>query len=137
MQTLPLLIRLARQRADARRVALAEAERQHRATAERMSAHRAEVAVETARATNNPAEMAAWSAWWPHSVQLAQQLAHAQALMAQREDEIRGALANDFAEAKRLELAWEARQKAQTRHLARQMEKRAEELELHRIRTEG
>ncbi|MCI0754774.1 hypothetical protein [Teichococcus vastitatis] len=57
--------------------------------------------------------------------------------MAQREDEIRGALANDFAEAKRLELAWEARQKAQTRHLARQMEKRAEELELHRSRTEG
>jgi hypothetical protein len=102
-----------------------------------MSAHRAEVAVETARVANNPAEMAAWSTWWPHSVQLAQQLAQAQALMAQREDEIRGALANDFAEAKRLELAWEARQKAQTRHLARQMEKRAEELELHRSRTEG
>jgi hypothetical protein len=137
MQTLPLLIRLARQRADERRIVLAQAEQAHREAVSRRAAQAAAAAAETARAAGDAEEMARWSVWSRRAQREAWQLAQAEAVLAEREEGIRAALAEDFAEAKRLELAWAARQREAARHAARKAEKQAEEIELRRVRPEG
>jgi hypothetical protein len=134
LETLPLLIRLARQKADARRVALVCAEQEHRAATERMEAQAVLFQTETSRAAAAPAEMAAWTSWFRRATREAEQLRQAQALAAQRESGIRNLLAEDFAETKRLELAWEERRKAVAKLAGRRAEKRAEEVALRRIR---
>jgi hypothetical protein len=134
MQTLPLLIRLARRRADERRILLAQAEQAHRDAAARLAAHDAAVAAETARAAGDAEEMAFWAVWCGRAAREARQLTQAQAVLAAREAQIRTALAEDFAEAKRLELAWDARQREAVRHAQRKAEKQAEEIELRRVR---
>ncbi|MFC3126142.1 hypothetical protein ACFOD4_13825 [Pseudoroseomonas globiformis] len=134
MQALPLLIRLARRQADARRVALSEAELAVREAGQRLATHEALTAAETARASGNASEMAAWVHWSRRSARETRQLDHAYAVLAAREAEIRAALTEDFAETKRLEIALEARRREAAKHAARKTEKLAEDVELRRPR---
>jgi len=134
MQSLPLLIRLARQRADARRVALAEAGRRRLAAAESLATEAQAEAAESERLSGDAEGMAWWPAWSRAAAGRRRRLAAHLSTLAVEEDGIRAALAEDFAEMKRLEIAWEARQRAAAQAAARKAERAAEEAALLRAR---
>ncbi|MFZ6765339.1 hypothetical protein [Pseudoroseomonas sp. WGS1072] len=127
MQGLPLLIRLARQRADERRIALATAE-QARLAGEAALAHQAEeVAAEQAQVRQHPASLGDWAAWSRAAARRRGRLLEGLALLRAQEAAAREALRAEFAEVKRLELALQARRQAALRQAARKAELRAED----------
>ena len=128
MAGLPLLIRLARQRADARRVALATAERERLAVLDQIAAQEAGMARETGLARGDAGALAAWAAWMRVAGRRRQELDVALRQAAEREEGLRAALREDFAEARRLEIALETRQAAAARDAARKAERMAEEM---------
>ncbi|WBV45529.1 hypothetical protein [Pseudoroseomonas cervicalis] len=132
MDGLPLLIRLARQQADARRIALAAAERAHLAERARLDAHDAATAQETERARGDATEMALWSAWIARAARQRGQLLAGLRRAAQAEAAERDGLREDFAQLKRLEIALRQKQDAARRAGARRAERLAEEAELRR-----
>ncbi|WP_237182525.1 hypothetical protein [Roseomonas marmotae] len=134
MKGLPILIRLARQRADDRRTALAEAGRQVAATEEALAAQDQAFTQETEQARGRAEEMALWSAWSPMASGRRRQMLHAASLLRTQEDTLRAALREDFAEIKRLELARDAAALATRRQAARRAEVAAEEEESQRHR---
>lgn len=132
MRGLPILIRLARQRADERRAILAEAERQTLLAAEMLAGHEAHLRREAERARGQAEEMARWSDWSRVAAGRQRQLQRAVATLQAQEEQIRDALREDFAEIKRLEIARDAAAEAARRHAARRAERAAEDAELRR-----
>jgi hypothetical protein len=134
MQGLPILIRLARQRADERRLQLARAERQTQLAAETLAAHDARMAQETEQARGQPVEMASWSDWSRVAAGQRRRLLRTVAALRQQEDTLRHALRDDFAGIKRLEIARDTAAEAARRQQARRAERMAEDAELRRPR---
>lgn len=134
MQGLPILIRLARQRADERRVALAAAERQTQMADGILAAHEAHVVQETERARGRPEEMAIWSKWSHVAAGRGRQLLQAVTRLRRQEEELRDALRDDFTEIKRLEIARDAAAEEVRRQATRRAERAAEDVELRRPR---
>jgi hypothetical protein len=132
MQGLPILIRLARQRADERRVILAEAERQTLLAVEVLAGHEAHILQETERARGQAEGMAMWSNWSRIAAGRQRQLRQAVVTLRAQEDQLRDALREDFAEIKRLEIARDTAAEADRRHAARRAERAAEDAELRR-----
>lgn len=134
LRGLPILIRLARQRADSHRTALAAAERQTVLATEALATHDALIAAETAHARGEASEMGAWSDWLRQSQRRRRALVQATVRLQMEEEAIRATLREAFAEIKRLEIA--ADQAAQAAHLqaARKAERVAEDAELLRRR---
>lgn len=132
MRGLPILIRLARQRADERRAILAEAERQTLLAAEMLAGHEAHLRQETEWARGQAGEMASWSEWSRVAARRQRQLQQAMAVLQAQEEQIRDALREDFAEIKRLEIARDTAAEAVRRQAARHAERAAEDAELRR-----
>ncbi|WP_419900178.1 hypothetical protein [Roseomonas sp. USHLN139] len=124
-----MLIRLARQEADARRVALAAAERDRLAQEAAIAAQDALLASETQRARGDAAEMALWSVWLRAAERQRRRLTLELRRRAMAEEALREELRDNFAHLKRLELALEQHQRADKLAAARKAEQRAEELE--------
>jgi TolA-binding protein len=137
MQGLPILIRLARQRADERRAILAEAERQTLLAAEILGGHEAHLRRETERARGQAEEMALWSDWSRLAAGRQRQLRHALTTLRVQEEQIRDALREDFAEIKRLEIARDTAAEAARRQAARRAERMTEDAELRRAARAG
>jgi hypothetical protein len=134
MQGLPILIRLARQRADERRIALAEAELQSSQALDALAGHDAGMLREAERARGHAAEMALWSGWSRVAATRRRQLAQTAALLQAQEEELRDLLREDFAEIKRLEIARDGAAALARRQAARHAERAAEDAELRRPR---
>ncbi|EFH13721.1 hypothetical protein [Teichococcus cervicalis] len=132
MNGLPLLIRLARQQADARRTALAAAETARLEELARLRAHDSATARETDRARGDAAEMALWSAWISRAGRQRGQLLALLRQAEQVEEAEREALREDFAQLKRLEIALRQKQEAARHAALRRAEQQAEEAELRR-----
>jgi len=134
MRSLPLLIRLARQRADERRGVLVAAEWARMAAETALAEQEARIAAERAQAAGSAESLARWSDWSRAAGRQRQRLMGELGILAEREEAIRAALAEDFATVKRLELALEAQQRNAARQAARKAEKMAEDVELRRVR---
>lgn len=134
MNGIPLLLRLARQEADARRVALAEAERAREAVARQRAALDAQRAAEDRLAQGDPLAMASWAAWNSAARRQEARLDRSMAERLAAEEAIREALREDFATIKRLEITLEQKQRAALRMAARKAEQRLEDTELQRRR---
>lgn len=132
MQGLPVLIRLARQRADERRIALAAAEQARIAAETEIARHEAGMAAETARLGADPESLGPWTLWMRQARQRRGRMLAALAPLLAEEEGLRAALRQDFAEIKRLELALAARDEAAARKAARKQEQRMEEAALLR-----
>lgn len=132
MDGLPLLIRLARQQADSRRVAVAAAERARLEEAARLAAHDTATARETEGARGDAEGMALWSAWFRRAGRQRGRLLAGLHQAAQAEEAERDALREDFAHLKRLEIALDQKQEAARRAALRRAEQQAEEAELRR-----
>lgn len=134
MHSLPLLIRLARQRADERRLALVAAEQARLAAMAALSGQEARMVAERAQAAGDVASMACWAAWSRAAVRQRRHLLEELGARQAREETVRAALAEDFAALKRLELSLQAQQRTTARAAARKAEKAAEDRELRRSR---
>lgn len=134
MRGLPLLIRMARQRADERRVILVEAESQTRLAAEVLAGQETHLRRETERARGEPEAMAMWSDWSRVAAGRQRHLRQALTALQAQEEQIRDCLREDFAEIKRLEIARDAAAKAARREAGRRAERTAEDAELRRRR---
>jgi hypothetical protein len=134
MRGLPTLIRLARRKADERRIALAEAERQTAMALDLLAAHDTRTQQETEGARLTPESMALWSAWAPVDRARRQQLAYAVEFLQGQEEALRDSLREHFAEIKRLEIALDQSQQAARRLAARKAEREAEDTESRRAR---
>lgn len=134
MRSLPLLIRLARQRTDERRVVLVAAEQARAAVEAALVEQEAQIVSERAQAAGDPESLARWSTWSRAASRQRQRLMGELGVLGEREEAIRAALAEDFATVKRLELALEAQQRSAARQAARKAEKMAEDVELRRAR---
>jgi Ni/Co efflux regulator RcnB len=134
MKWLPILIRLARRRADDRRIALAEAERQSSIAADAMAEHQQATSRETERARGKPEEMRLWSDWSRVAAGDSQRLALATDMLLRQEEALRALLRDDFADIKRLEIALAAFEQSARRQALRKTEQAAEEAELRRPR---
>ncbi|WP_199707449.1 hypothetical protein [Teichococcus wenyumeiae] len=132
MQGLPILIRLARKRADEQRAILAGAERQTLLAAEMLAGHAAHLQRETERARGQAEEMALWADWSRVAAGRQRQLQQALSMLQAQEAQIREALREDFAEIKRLEIARDTAASAARRQAARRAERAAEDAELRR-----
>ena len=134
MRGLPILIRLARQRADSHRTALAEAERNAGQAAEALAAHDALAATEAAHARGDAADMAAWTDWARQAQRRRRGLAQVLAQCRADEEVVRATLREAFAETKRLEIAADSAARAARLEAARRVERAAEDAELLRRR---
>lgn len=134
MRSLPLLIRLARQRADERRLVLTAAEQARRAAEEALAQQETQMAAERAQAAGDAEAMARWVAWSRAATRQRRGLLDELGARQEREEAIRAALAEDFAALKRLELALATQQQNAARAAARKAEKATEETELRRFR---
>ncbi|MDJ0390368.1 hypothetical protein QMO56_19835 [Roseomonas sp. E05] len=134
MRSLPLLIRLARQRADERRLVLAAAEQARLAVEAALAEQDAQMAAERAQAAGDVAAMAGWADWSRAAARQRRRLLEELGVRQEREEAIRAALAEDFAALKRLELAQQAQQRNAAQAATRKAEKAAEDQELRRIR---
>ncbi|HWL84056.1 MAG TPA: hypothetical protein VNR89_24120 [Roseomonas sp.] len=134
MRSLPLLIRLARQRADERRLVLAVAEQARLAAEAALTEQEARMATERAQAAGDPEAMARWGEWSRAAARQRRRLLEGLGARQEREEAIRAALAEDFAALKRLELALQAQQRNAARERERKAEKAAEDTELRRLR---
>lgn len=134
MQGIPLLLRLARQEADSRRVALAEAERAREAAARQRAAFGALMAAEEQAAQGDAEAMARWSSWIGAARRQAGMLDRVVAERQMAEDALRDALREDFATIKRLEITLEQKLQMAARQAARKAEQRLEDAELQRRR---
>lgn len=134
LRGLPILIRLARQRADARRIALAEAERQTGLAIGALAAHDARDASEAALARREATQMAAWAGWARQSQRRRAGLERAVEQLRADEEAVRAELREAFAETKRLEIAAETAARAMRLQEARKAERAAEDAELLRRR---
>nr|WP_242662625.1 hypothetical protein [Pseudoroseomonas deserti] len=121
---------MARQAADACRVALAAAERDRLTQEEAIAAHGAVLARETQRARGDAAEMALWSVWLRAAERQRRRLEFELRRRAMVEESLREQLRDNFAQLKRLELALEQHQQKERLAAARKAEQRAEEMEL-------
>jgi hypothetical protein len=132
LRGLPILIRLARQRADSHRTALAEAECQTGLAAEVLAAHDALATAEAARASGKATQLAAWTDWARQSQRRRRGLVQALGQLRVDEDALRATLREAFAETKRLEIAADSAAQAARLQAARKAERAAEDAELLR-----
>lgn len=134
METVELLLRLARQEADARRAGLGEALRAAAEAAAMLAAQEGAMAQEAAGFATLPEAWRDWAGWAGQAARLRQDLAAALDDARAREDDAREAVRDALAAVKRLELLQEGRERAARLTERRRTEARAEEVELQRRR---
>ncbi|MCQ4159930.1 hypothetical protein NON00_08305 [Roseomonas sp. GC11] len=125
-----MLIRLARQEADARRLAVAQAEHARIAQEAHLAAQDAQMAAEAERAREGPDSMALWSRWIGAARRERQKREQALLQAHLAEEAAREALREEFARMKRLEIAQQQHEDAARLVAARKAEQRSEETEM-------
>jgi flagellar export protein FliJ len=127
MSTVDLLIRLAQQTTDERRLDLGSIGRAHDEAEARLAVHDRTLLDESGVAETHVDGLAAFADWVPHAARARGTLQERSAELDRAEAAARNALREAFAATKRLELAREATLREARRSAARRAEFRADE----------